>query len=92
MTVQESNGRGFKEAVAEQREAPHSNVIVGMNVFKLPDGTPTGRFTTAGWDGRVLEWQVDMADTIKAIHARPYESIKEGKTESAIENSYCIQI
>ena len=68
MVLQESSGRGFREAVTEQQAPPHSNVIVGINVFTSSDGTPTGKFTTAGWDGRVLVWQVDLAEIIKAIH------------------------
>ncbi len=66
--VQESGARGIREAATEQREAPHGNVIVGMHVFRSPDGTPTGKFSTAGWDGRVLMWQIDVTDTIKALH------------------------
>ena len=68
MVMQDSSARGVREAATEQQEAPHSNVIVGMHVFRSPDGTPTGRFSTAGWDGGVLVWQVDVADTIKALH------------------------
>ena len=68
--MQAGSPRGVREAVREQRQAPHSNVIVDMHVFKAPDGTP-GKFTTAGWDGRVLVWQVDLTETIKAIHSGP---------------------
>ena len=66
--LQDSSARGVREATTEQREAPHSNVIVDRHVFRSPDGTPTGKFSTAGWDGRVLVWQIDLADTIKAVH------------------------
>ena len=66
--LQDGSARGVREATTEQREAPHSNVIVDMHVFRSPEGTPTGKFSTAGWDGRVLVWQIDLADTIKAVH------------------------
>lgn len=68
MTVQEGSTRGFGEAATQQQEVAHSNVIVDMHVFRSPDGTPTGKLSTAGWDGRVLIWQIDLADTIRAIH------------------------
>ena len=63
--------------MTEQQAPPHSNVIVGINVFTSSDGTPTGKFTTAGWDGRVLVWQVDLAETIKAIHRVPMQAKAE---------------
>ena len=53
---------------ADKREAGHSNVVVDMHIFTAPDGRPTGRISTAGWDGRVLLWQVDTDDRIKALH------------------------
>ena len=68
LTAQEGSARGVTEAAKPQQEAPHSNVIVDLHVFGSPDGTPTTKFSTAGWDGRVLMWQIDLADTIKAIH------------------------
>ena len=68
MIEQESSPRSIRKASVEQREAPHSNVIIDMHIFISADGRPTGEFSTAGWDGRVLLWQVEVADTIKAIH------------------------
>ena len=56
------------EESADKREAGHSNAIVDMHIFIASNGQPTGRFSTAGWDGRVLLWQVDTDDRIKALH------------------------
>jgi hypothetical protein len=52
---------GTRPQKASERQAPHSNVIVAMHVFTSVDGRPTGKFSTAGWDGRVLLWQVVVA-------------------------------
>ena len=57
--AQETRGSGPQKA--SERQAPHSNVIVDMHIFTSGDGRPTGNFSTAGWDGRVLLWRVDMS-------------------------------
>ena len=56
----------------EDAQAPHSNSIVDLQGFKDAAGARTGRFSTAGWDGRVLTWNVSqqhVEEGIKAVHA-----------------------
>ena len=47
----------------------HSNCIVDLHMFRDIAGVNTGRFSTAGWDGRVITWDISKLATIKAVHA-----------------------
>lgn len=66
----------LRESVSADVASGHSNVIVDMQLFRDAEGLPTGRLSTAGWDGRVLTWNVDSKamslvdqhDKIKALH------------------------
>ena len=47
----------------------HSNAVVDLHVFTDAAGVPTGRISTAGWDGRVLLWDTGSDEgLIKALH------------------------
>lgn len=46
----------------------HSNSIVSLQMFTDAAGHNTGRLSTAGWDGRVITWDVFQSRTIKAVH------------------------
>ncbi|CAL8463697.1 g3231 [Coccomyxa elongata] len=56
----------------------HDNAVVDLQVFTDAAGTPTGRFSTAGWDGRVLLWDAGKGAT-------ETEESGEGRAEGLIK-------
>ncbi|BDA48424.1 Actin-related protein 2/3 complex subunit 1A [Coccomyxa sp. Obi] len=56
----------------------HDNAVVDLQVFTDAAGAPTGRFSTAGWDGRVLLWDAGKGAT-------ETEGIREGSAQGLIK-------